>query len=109
MGKAFDMGNTQNSTGLPGDAPAPRTGSCTPGGKEDLARLWAEFAQLVVPPRGGILKIWWEFTLTENSCLPYHARAEGGQRFLKEGPLPLPNGQQLRKEIKGGAGDQWQT
>jgi len=82
------MGNIQDPTGPPCDACKASTGGVAEGSQENIERLWAEFAQVV----GGAMceshYIWWLKHLTEASCIPYHARAEGGQRFLKGAAAP---------------------
>ncbi len=82
MGKAFDMGNLQNPDGLPRDAQPAGQGSFPAGSKADLIGLWAELAQLAGEADIEDYHMSCVKALTTGSCIPYHARAEGGQRFL---------------------------
>ena len=79
MGKAFDMGDTQNPDRFPGDAPKASQGSFTATREQDSSGLWSKLAQLVGHADIEDYYIWWEKGLTYDSCIRYHARAEGGQ------------------------------
>ena len=82
MGKAFDMGDAKNPTGPQCDAREACEGGVPTGCEAHPRGLWPEFTQVAGDtcdenPNMMCLK-----HLTYSSCLPYHARAEGGQRFL---------------------------
>jgi len=77
------MGDTQDPTRLQGDALEAGEGSVEEAREASIIRLWAEFAQVVVPAARVVPNIWCKYPLTGGTCLHYHARAEGGQRFLK--------------------------
>ncbi len=82
MGKAFDMGYLQDLDGFARYAPAPSPRSLPAGSKEDIVGLWAQLAQLAGEADVEDYHMSCVKALTTGSCIPYHARAEGGQRFL---------------------------
>ena len=82
------MGDVQDPDGPRRHAVSAGAGELAEGGQEDLSRLWAELTQVVGDTDTRNHHDWYKYHLTHHRCLPYHARAEGGQRFLKGAAAP---------------------